>query len=229
MSELSDKDGDDESGDGSSCVGKGHQCSGVVGSNVDVIGEESAVHAGHKHGTKRHESDGGVAVTTCKAHTDETGSRQERSWTERGTQFDCQQNGMITKSIRTDGSGELAHGGRRDPAFALGPVQAVAPNHAKHPQRQVGNGRQQRVLQKKEAFQRLSLIQRWLISSPRWFWSAGCASYKWAVRRAAYTSQSCCKCAPPKWPRKERTSREISTGQEGSTPINVMAIIEENA
>ena len=63
-------------------IGKSHEGSGVVGSNVDVVGEESAVHSGHKSGAQGHKSHGGRTVTAGKAHANETGSRKQRSYGE---------------------------------------------------------------------------------------------------------------------------------------------------
>lgn len=47
--EFTDEDGNEESGNGSCCVGKSQQCAGIVGRDVDVVGQESAVHTGYEH------------------------------------------------------------------------------------------------------------------------------------------------------------------------------------
>ena len=79
VGQFSDKDGHDESRDGGECIGESHQSSGVIRGDVNVIGEETAIHSGHKHRTEGHEGYGGIAVTTGQTDADKTSGRKERS------------------------------------------------------------------------------------------------------------------------------------------------------
>ena len=76
MCHFSDKDGHDESRDSGGRVGEGHQSAGVVGGNVDMIGKETAIHSGHKHGAEGHEGNGSIAIATGQTDADKTSSRK---------------------------------------------------------------------------------------------------------------------------------------------------------
>lgn len=54
MGELSDEDGHDETRDRCEGICQCEQRSGVVGGNVDVISQNTAVHARHEHRADRH-------------------------------------------------------------------------------------------------------------------------------------------------------------------------------
>ena len=79
VGQFSDKDGHDESRDGCECIGESHQSSGVIRGDVNVIGEETAIHSGHKHRTDGHQGNGHIAIASSNANTDETSSRKKRS------------------------------------------------------------------------------------------------------------------------------------------------------
>ena len=79
MRHFADKDGHDESRDGGGRVGEGHQSAGVVGGDVDVIGEETTVHSCHKHGAEGHQGYGGIAVATDQTDADKTSGRKKGS------------------------------------------------------------------------------------------------------------------------------------------------------
>ena len=51
----------------------------------------------------------------------------------------------------TDAGGQFSDCGGGDPSFALGPVESVTPDDAEDPERQVRDGRKQRILSDVEA------------------------------------------------------------------------------
>lgn len=76
---FANEDGNNESWDGGGRVGQSHKSTGVVRSDVDVIGEEATVHASDKHGAEGHESHSSLTITSGKTDSDEAQSRKERS------------------------------------------------------------------------------------------------------------------------------------------------------
>ena len=146
--ENADVPRDEKAGNGGERVGERHERAGVVRGDVDVVREEAAVHARDEHGAERHESDGDLPVASGKVHADEAQSRKYGSFSYKNTSyyafcllFDC-------FPRFTDSGRELADSCCRDPAFALCPVETVAPDDAEHPQRQIRNGREKSVLKK---------------------------------------------------------------------------------
>lgn len=61
----------EKAGNSGERVSERHQGAGVVRSDVDVIGEEAAVHARDEHGAEGHESDGHLPIASGKVHSNE--------------------------------------------------------------------------------------------------------------------------------------------------------------
>jgi hypothetical protein len=76
---FANKDGNNEAWDGGGRVGQSHKSTGVVGSDVNVIGEEATVHSGDEHGAEGHESNSSLTITSGKTDSDEAQSRKKRS------------------------------------------------------------------------------------------------------------------------------------------------------
>ena len=148
VSQFTDEGRNNESGNSGESVGDGHQRAGVVGCDVDVIGQESAVHSGEEHGAERHKSHGNGTVTSSQGHAHKTSGRKESS---------CFKVSFVNAFIelmnrsrdrvksRTDSGGNFAHDGGGG-SFALGKVQQVTPQNTEDEHGQVWNGRQQSVL-----------------------------------------------------------------------------------
>ena len=75
MSELADEKGNNKARNGGERVGDCHQSAGVVWCNVDRIGQDAAIGAGHKHCTESHEGDGGITIASRNADARETQRR----------------------------------------------------------------------------------------------------------------------------------------------------------
>lgn len=76
MGELTDENGNNKARNGGECVGDCHQSASVVGCNVDRIGQDAAIGAGHKHCAESHQGDGGITITSRNADARETQCRQ---------------------------------------------------------------------------------------------------------------------------------------------------------